>query len=133
MWFRCIVMDVLEHPQQGETKFFLTTYMRIDKLYFVDVPKSLDSCPDAAGVDEIRDDARKIGVNLVGVCLFNTVDQYFAINPEDIPLVSKRTGYVVVERGSTLCRILGLPALLLHIGSRQNWCTAFNSYQGKGL
>ena len=90
---RCLVMDVLEHPQQGETKFFLTTYMRIDKLYFVDVPKSQDSCPDAAGVDEIRDDAKKIGVNIVGVCLFNTVDQYFAIHPEDIPFVSKRAGY----------------------------------------
>ena len=84
-------MDVLEIYQQGETKFFITTYLRVDKLYYVDVPRG-GNCPNSSKVPGVERETTAIGDDsFFGVCLFSSVDQYFPIDPEAITIVRRLT------------------------------------------
>lgn len=77
-------MDSLSIPEPGESEFFITTYLRLDKLYFVENPPQ-SNCPD--GVDINLPDSAELLGNFFDVCLYNTFEQYFPIAPEEIPLV----------------------------------------------
>ena len=89
--FRCLLMDVLANPQKGETKFFITTYLRVDKLYYVDVPKG-GNCPNSSNVPGVERETTAISDDsFFGVCVYSSVDQYFTIDPEAIPIVRRLT------------------------------------------
>ena len=80
-------MDIVSNAQKEETKLFLPTYLRIDKLYYVDVPSG-SSCPAVSDVPDVRRKTSKVRERtFFGICIFNTVDQYFTIDPEAIPIV----------------------------------------------
>lgn len=80
------MMDALAVPVPGESRFFITTNLRLDKLYFVATPED-QNCTETKP-DSIPENARSLG-NYYGVCLYNAVQNHFPISPEGIPLVCK--------------------------------------------
>jgi len=79
-------MDALAVPIPGESRFFVTTNLRLDKLFFVTTPEG-ENCTSAQP-DSIPSDPERLG-NYYGVCLYRAIQHYFPIAPEDIPLVRK--------------------------------------------
>eukprot|EP00210_Caulerpa_lentillifera_P001267 g1223.t1 len=98
--FRCVVMDSLAVPVPGESKFFVTTYLRLDKLFYISAPDGVDCTTDM--VEDIPDTATSV-TKLYNVCLFNSVDQLFPISPEEIPLEILHSYYTsVVDKSGSL-------------------------------
>ena len=80
-------MDILSNCQTEENKFFASTYLRVDKLYYVDVPRG-GNCPDPSNVPGVERETTAISdASFFGVCVYSSVDQYFTIDPEAIPIV----------------------------------------------
>lgn len=79
-------MDPLSVPKEGESKFFITTYLRLDKLFFLNHGPDVTQCPKAEDID-IPPGANFIE-DVYDVCIYNAFEQYFAIAPEEIEIVS---------------------------------------------
>ena len=81
-----VIMDPLAVSEQGESKFFVTTFFTLDKLFYV--RRGNRTCPRNPEDVDLPASAQKLG-KFSGSCLYTLEEQYFPISPENTILVSR--------------------------------------------
>ena len=78
-------MDPLAVSEEGESKFFVTTFFALDKLFYV--WRGNRQCPRNAEDVGLPASAEGLG-KFFGSCLYTLEEQYFPISPENTTLVN---------------------------------------------